>query len=141
MSHLMISADGKHMTCQCGSCSVSMHVWKAMTEHSQLAVIQLAQSCPTCKKREQEARAKLKLYSLEISVFATAYIKAKSPEEALKLAQARLVKNGLYVDENATMFDGRPYDKLMSHSIQDITVSPAMTVDHIHGEPEQVWPG
>lgn len=38
MSHLMISQDGNHMTCQCGSCSVSMHVWNAMAEHAILLI-------------------------------------------------------------------------------------------------------
>ena len=140
MSYLMISSDGKHMTCKCGSCSVSMHVWKAMAEYYQLAIKQLAQSCPTCRQRELEERGKLKLYSLEISVYATAYIKAKSPEEALKLAQTRLDMNGLYADGENCIFDGRSFEKIMTHGIRDVSLSPAMTVDHIHGEPEQVWP-
>lgn len=140
MSHLMISIDGSRMTCQCGANSVDQATWEALPKIAKDAIEQHVAKCSGCQNIEREQEAKLKLYSLEISVFATAYIKAKSPEEAILLAQNQLVKQGLYVDEEATMFDGRPYDKLMSHGIQDITVSPAMTVDHIHGEPEQVWP-
>lgn len=139
MSHLMISADGNHMTCQCGSCSVSMHVWKAMTEHSQLAVIQLAQSCPTCKKREQKQRAKLKLYTFDVTLYGTAQIQANSPEEAKRLAQAHLLKTHVEVDGEIQLFDGRPYAQIMTNG-RISSLSPAMTLDHIHGEPEQVWP-
>lgn len=80
-----------------------------------------------------------KLYSLEVLVYATAYVQANSPEEAKQLLEDTLVKDGIQ-DASGTWFSGRPYDELLNDPGSPIALSPAMTVDHVCGEPEKVWP-
>lgn len=77
----------------------------------------------------------MKLFSTDIMICATAYIKAESEEEALKIAQAELKDRGIEfsnryqgLDDNLCI-DGRPYECLLDND-EEVALSPAMT---IHG--------
>lgn len=69
----------------------------------------------------------MKLYSVDIKICATAYIKAKTPEEAFEIAKS--LKHGaleLSPDEYQDIpISGRQYD---DPDLPDVSLSPAMTV-------------
>jgi hypothetical protein len=69
----------------------------------------------------------MKLYSIEIQICATAYIKAESAEEAMKIAK-ELKGDILEIDEQdgELPISGREYD---NPNLPDISLSPAMTVE------------
>ena len=69
-----------------------------------------------------------KLYSLDVAIYATAYVKASSEEEAKKKV-TELCPDSLFVEGD--MIDGRVYQSLMDDDGADVTLSPAMTIDHI----------
>lgn len=79
----------------------------------------------------------MNLYRVEVPVWATAYIKAASPEEAVAKARDSIVNSELEAGENCT-FDGRPFEEVMADEHAAITFSPMMTA---MGDPETLIPG
>jgi hypothetical protein len=74
----------------------------------------------------------MKLYQIEVQLYATAYVKAETEAEALIIAQG-LEHDGIYADSDD--FDGLPY----THLEAAVTFSPAMTVGKVlDDEPEEV---
>ncbi len=86
-----------------------------------------------------------KLYSMEVALYTTAYIKAASPEEAKRKLEQQLLSSTIEVSEDSPygFICGWDYDRLLNidDTAFDVTLSPAMTPDHIlSDEPELVWP-
>lgn len=81
----------------------------------------------------------MKLYSIEVALYATAYVQANSPEEANKLLEETLLKDGIQ-DASGTWFNGAPYKELVEDPGTPVSLSPCMTPDHTLSEPEQVYP-
>lgn len=71
----------------------------------------------------------MKIYSLGVTIYATAYIKASSEEEARQLVQDELLGNWIEVAEDE-LFCGKPYHDLFEDG-PEVSLSPAMTPDHI----------
>lgn len=71
----------------------------------------------------------LNLYSIDVSMVGTAYVKAKSPEEARRLLEEAVKADGsVYVDNDAesTMpICGKSFD---NPQLPTISLSPAMTI-------------
>jgi hypothetical protein len=73
-----------------------------------------------------------KLFSIDVPIFATAYIKADTAEDALNLANAELRDRGIefsnryqQLDDNICM-DGAPFESLFDND-EEIALSPAMS--------------
>ncbi|MEQ1950890.1 hypothetical protein [Mesorhizobium sp. CN2-181] len=67
----------------------------------------------------------MNLYSLDIKICATAYIKAETEEEALAIAQGMTDSIELQTDEEKEIaISGRQYD---DPDLPDISISPAIT--------------
>jgi hypothetical protein len=73
-----------------------------------------------------------KMYSIEVPICATAYIKAHSPQEALAIANNELADTGVEFSNGyqsigeAVCMDGRPYSCLFDNE-EDVALSPAVT--------------
>lgn len=67
---------------------------------------------------------KLKVFSVEVKIYATAYIKARSAKQALEIARG-LEQEALHVE--GEMISSETFD---SPELPDISLSPVMT---IHG--------
>jgi hypothetical protein len=78
----------------------------------------------------------MKLYSMDLALYATAYVRATSPEEARKLVQARLINNSIEVPEN-DLISGARYSWQFKHG-NAVTLSPAMTIDHFPNDQIEV---
>lgn len=76
------------------------------------------------------------LYRVEIQIFATAYIKADSPEEAHKIACTNLQNEVMHVNDcDPGLVSDDPFD---SDELPDYSLSPAMTIGAPIGTPELV---
>lgn len=80
-----------------------------------------------------------KLFSIDVPIYVTAYIKAETAEEALNLAKAELCDRGIEfsnryqgLDDNLCM-DGRPYECLFEND-EEIALSPAVTFSKMPAE-------
>lgn len=87
----------------------------------------------------------MKIYSIEVALYATVYIKADSPEEAKEKAERQLMTSTIEVmaDSPDGFICEWDYDRLLEADDPafDITLSPAMTPDHfLSEEAELVWP-
>ena len=80
-----------------------------------------------------------KLFSVDVAIYATAYVQATGPEHAKNLLEMHFMNTGLELREDG-LINGDHYDDIMSDPSLVITLSPAMTVDHILHDPEQVYP-
>ena len=69
----------------------------------------------------------LKLYSTELKIYATMYIVAETPEEALEIAQAQAGK-GLDLPEGYAGDDLEIYGGTFHDEMPDRSLSPAMTI-------------
>lgn len=88
----------------------------------------------------------MNIYSLDVKVGATAYIKADTPEQALELAKQHMTYTGIqFSDRHQNLdeagdpvicMDGRPYPALAENE-EVIALSPVMT---IHGPWDDVVP-
>ena len=69
----------------------------------------------------------MKLFSADIPVFATVYIKADTEEEARQIVKDRVAGAWITVPDD---FDDRPFSEVLADENPDsaITYSPAMTV-------------
>ena len=73
----------------------------------------------------------MKLWSIDIQICATAYIKAESPKEAMEIAKGLKDSNPIILNsEGDVEVSGLDYD---DPDLPNVSLSPAMT---IHG----VWP-
>lgn len=76
----------------------------------------------------------MRLFKLDVPIWATAYIKANSAEEALNIANAEMIETGIELSDRhqsvseAICIDGRPYACLKDNE-EDIALSPAMSFD------------
>lgn len=72
-----------------------------------------------------------KLYSVDVAIYATAYIKAESFEEARRKIEDDFMPNGLELSGGPVC--GMSYDALMANDdpTLEITLSPAMTPDRL----------
>jgi len=70
-----------------------------------------------------------KLYSVDVTIFGTAYIKAETEGGALAKASHALRGAAAEADDRI-LFDGRSFKDLMAddRTVFDVTLSPAMTV-------------
>ena len=74
------------------------------------------------------------VYSIDIPLVATAYIKANSPEEALDIANAELTDRGLEFSNRyqpigeAVCMDGGSFEGLLDNE-EDIALSPAVSLN------------
>lgn len=72
-----------------------------------------------------------KVYSIDVPLWATAYIKADSPEEALKIAQAQargyVEVSGAEPDSDVAISGLRTDDP----ELPDVSLSPAMTIHRV----------
>jgi hypothetical protein len=85
-----------------------------------------------------------KLYSIDIPVFATVYIKAKSREKALAILREQLAGTGINTEELTSSF---AFKALMEspYPEHNVTISPIMTIpewEYIKDDPfiEKVYP-
>lgn len=69
----------------------------------------------------------MKLFSADITVFATVYIKADTEEEVRQIIKDRVAGSWIEVPDN---FDDRPFSEVLADEDPDsaITYSPTMTV-------------
>lgn len=71
----------------------------------------------------------MNLYSIDIKICATAYIKAESEEEAMKIAKEQLADTGMELPDNLDWLElpitGKEFD---SPDLPDVSLSPAMTL-------------
>ena len=74
-----------------------------------------------------------RLFSIDVPLFATAYIRAENEREALNIANAELRGRGIEfsnryqsIDDNLCI-DGAPFDRVMEND-EEIALSPAMTL-------------
>lgn len=69
----------------------------------------------------------MKLFSADIPVFVTAYIKASTEEEARQIVKDRVAGAWIKVPDD---FDDRPFSEALAdeESDRNVTYSPAMTV-------------
>jgi hypothetical protein len=76
-----------------------------------------------------------KLYSIDVQIWATAYIRADSEEQALEMAKA-MEGDSLFVeDDGPGLFTGRDFaDLFHDDDIVDLTFSPCMTVGKLDSE-------
>lgn len=81
----------------------------------------------------------MKLYSIEVALFATAYVQADSPEEAKQKLNDTLMKSP--VTASGRWFNGSRFEDVVKDPHAVVTLSPAMTPDHIlSDEAKQVHP-
>lgn len=75
----------------------------------------------------------MKLFSLDINIVATAYIRAETPEEAQELARKHLVDSDMHLSDRHTpvnedvCIDGSSYEQTIENE-EPIAFSPAMTI-------------
>lgn len=75
----------------------------------------------------------MKLFSLDINIIATAYVRAETPEEAQELVRQHLVNTGMHLPDDHEPFsdeiciDGGPYKKTILRT-EPISLSPSMTL-------------
>ena len=74
----------------------------------------------------------MKLYAIGVTLYATAYVKADTPDEALAKVKSDLRDRAL--DLNGTHVCGDTFDALEP----DVSLSPAMTVGDPEHDPEEV---
>lgn len=67
----------------------------------------------------------MNLYSVELRLAATAYVKAESPEEALERAKT-LIGDPLELESDDETISGRKYD---DPELPEVSLSPAMTIN------------
>lgn len=81
----------------------------------------------------------MKLYSIDMLIHATAYVRAETPEEAARLASQF---TGLEIELDDGMSEtqivsGLAYD---DEDLPEASLSPAATIGVMNGEPEEVQP-
>lgn len=56
MSYLQFNQDNTMLSCSCGGNAISVSIWNALTEHTQKAIEQIVQHCPTCRQNQKGTR-------------------------------------------------------------------------------------
>jgi hypothetical protein len=78
-----------------------------------------------------------KLYSIDVQVWATAYIRADSEEKALEMAKAMKGDALVVEDDGDGLFTGRYFaDLFHDDDVVDLTFSPCMTVGEV--DPDEI---
>lgn len=67
----------------------------------------------------------MKLYSIDINIYATAYVKASSESEAADRVRSL---TGHSIEVKGDIIDGRPFDMVFNDEIVGTTLSPMMTL-------------
>jgi len=73
------------------------------------------------------AEKSLKLYSIDVNIVATAYVKATDPGDAANKVRD-LNMTGIEIEASGGLVDGRTYAALMADESVEVTLSPAMTI-------------
>jgi hypothetical protein len=74
-----------------------------------------------------------KLYSIGVTIYATAYVRADDEDDAVRKAKAELLNECIFAEEG--LFTGRDYDDLFhDDETVDVTLAPAMTVGEVYDE-------
>jgi hypothetical protein len=71
-----------------------------------------------------------KLYSIGVTIYATAYVRAESEDEALETAKRF---EGDFLELKGYPIDGRAYETVIEGDM-DVTLSPGMTVGPVDSE-------
>lgn len=78
----------------------------------------------------------MKLYSIDMLIHATAYVRAETPEEATRLARDLLTGSDVALANcNCDVVSGESFD---SEELPDVSLSPAATIGFVDGEPAEV---
>lgn len=80
----------------------------------------------------------MKLYSIDMLIHATAYVRAETPKKAKLLAVQQLSYHEIELDDamsGAQIVSGEPFD---SEYLPDVSLSRAATIGATDSEPEEV---